>query len=239
VDPSCVVTIGGGEDLDFYAPRDFEILGVVVEAHRLEAHARQVEHRDIQPVLRHPVLRPGGERAGALRSLLGSMLQSTEVNPAVLQHASTQRVLEETMLAAVVAVIYGEPPSPPGNASRRHVVDAAKAYMQARIAEPITVAELCRELGVSRRTLQYAFGEVLGTNAVAFLRALRLNGVRRDLRNRATGPREKVQDAAARWGFWHLGHFVTDYRRMFGELPSQTLSASRSAADKTVGGMRG
>ena len=39
--------------------------------------------------------------------------------------------------------------------------------------------------------------------------------------------RTKVQDIAARWGFWHLGHFVTDYRRMFGELPSQTLQARR------------
>ena len=32
-----------------------------------------------------------------------------------------------------------------------------------------------------------------------------------------------VQDAAARWGFWHLGQFSRDYKRQFGELPSQTL----------------
>jgi AraC family ethanolamine operon transcriptional activator len=74
---------------------------------------------------------------------------------------------------------------------------------------------------VSRRTLQYSFQEVLGINPVRFLRAMRLNGVRRDLKS-GSRPAASVQDIAARWGFWHLGHFVTDYKRMFGELPSET-----------------
>jgi AraC family ethanolamine operon transcriptional activator len=94
--------------------------------------------------------------------------------------------------------------------------------MRSHIAEPITVADLCVELGVSRRTLQYSFQDVLGTNPVRFLRAMRLNGARRDLRA-GTAPADSVQDIAARWGFWHMGHFVTDYKRMFGELPSETL----------------
>jgi AraC family ethanolamine operon transcriptional activator len=199
----------------------------------LAAHARQVEHREVGEALAAGgVLRPGRQRADELRRLLASMLQSLEVNPAALQHRQTQRVLEQTVLTAIVAVVDEPgvaPPRPPaGPASRQQVVDAAKASMRSRIAEPITVADLCRELGVSRRTLQYAFGEVLGINPVAFLRAMRLNGVRRDLRT-AQVPGDKVQDIAARWGFWHLGHFVTDYRRMFGELPSQTLHARRRA----------
>jgi AraC family ethanolamine operon transcriptional activator len=227
VDADSIVTVGAGEEVDFYAPREFEILGLVLDDRRLDAYARQVEHRDVGPALRRRVLRPGAERAGELRSLLGSMLQSIDVNPGALQHAPTQRVLEQAMFGAVVALASddtaGTPPS--GGASRQQIVDAAKAYMQSHIAEPITVADLCRELGVSRRTLQYAFAEVLGINPVAFLRAMRLNGVRRDLKRAPPG--ERVHDVAARWGFWHLGHFVTDYRRMFGELPSQTLGAPR------------
>jgi len=39
-----------------------------------------------------------------------------------------------------------------------------------------------------------------------------------------------VQDIAARWGFWHLSHFANDYRRMFGELPSETLRSSAHPA---------
>jgi AraC family ethanolamine operon transcriptional activator len=57
---------------------------------------------------------------------------------------------------------------------------------------------------------------------VRFLRALRLNGVHRDLKA-AKPPGNSIQDIAATWGFWHLGHFVTDYKRMFAELPTETL----------------
>jgi len=105
------------------------------------------------------------------------------------------------------------------------IVSRAQDYMREHVEEPLTIEDLCRDLGVSRRTLQYSFREVLRVNPVSYLRALRLNGVRRALK--AVDQRcGSVQDIAARWGFWHLSHFASDYRRMFGELPSETLSRS-------------
>ena len=56
----------------------------------------------------------------------------------------------------------------------------------------------------------------------AYLRALRLNAVRRELKSPAARSKT-VQDAAAAWGFWHLSQFALDYRKLFGERPSQTL----------------
>ena len=47
VDPDTMVTLGGDDELDFYTPRGFDILGLVVDESALESHARQVEHRDI------------------------------------------------------------------------------------------------------------------------------------------------------------------------------------------------
>jgi AraC family ethanolamine operon transcriptional activator len=57
---------------------------------------------------------------------------------------------------------------------------------------------------------------------VQYLRAIRLNSARRELRD-GNPAIMQVQDIAARWGFWHLSHFASDYRTMFGELPSDTL----------------
>jgi len=85
------------------------------------------------------------------------------------------------------------------------------------------VADLCIELGVSRRTLQYSFQDVLNLNPVKFLRAIRLNAVRRALKSADANGRETVADVAARWGFWHLSHFAAEYKAMFDELPSETL----------------
>ena len=219
-----MVTLGPDDELDFYTARGFDILGLVVEAGALEAHAREVEHRDIAAALDGKgVLTPEPQRLDEFRRLLLSVLQSLEANPGAMQFRQAQRLLEQTLLAAIVGVVADDAvPSKAPCAGRRHIVDAAQALMRSRIADPISVADLCVELGVSRRTLQYSFQEVLGINPVRFLRAMRLNGVRRDMRA-GTAPAGSVQDIAARWGFWHLGHFVTDYKAMFGELPSETL----------------
>jgi AraC family ethanolamine operon transcriptional activator len=32
-----------------------------------------------------------------------------------------------------------------------------------------------------------------------------------------------VQDVAAEWGFWNPSQFACDYKRLFGERPSDTL----------------
>ena len=93
----------------------------------------------------------------------------------------------------------------------------------APIAEEGALLQVCRHVGASRRKLNDCFRDVLGTSPLTYLRALRLNGVRRELRGGAAS----VQQAAARWGFWHLGELAADYRRQFGELPSQTLKQRR------------
>jgi AraC family ethanolamine operon transcriptional activator len=77
---------------------------------------------------------------------------------------------------------------------------------------------LVSALDVSRRTLQYAFQEALGINPASYLRVERLNRVRR-----ALGNAQSVTEAATRFGFWHFGHFATEYRTLFGELPSETF----------------
>ena len=73
------------------------------------------------------------------------------------------------------------------------------------------------------------FREVLGVSAARYLRAVRLNNARRDLKDPSAAA-NSVQDVAARWGFWHLGQFSVDYKRQFGELPSATLRAARARA---------
>lgn len=106
--------------------------------------------------------------------------------------------------------------------ARKRTVDRACEYALSHLDEPLTILDLCRTLGASRRKLQYCFQETLGTNPVAYLRALRLNAARRELRNGSSPV--CVQDVAARWGFWHLSRFSSEYREMFGERPSQTLN---------------
>ena len=105
--------------------------------------------------------------------------------------------------------------------ARKRTVDRACEYALAHLDEPLSILDMCRTLGASRRKLQYCFQETLGTNPVAYLRTLRLNAARRELRQGAD--LVSVQEVASRWGFWHLSRFSSEYRAMFGERPSQTL----------------
>ena len=85
---------------------------------------------------------------------------------------------------------------------------------------PLSVMELCRKTGFSAPTLYRAFSEEFGVGPKRYLHARRLAGVRRALRSSHT--KESISDIAGRWGFWHMGKFAADYRRQFGELPSDT-----------------
>jgi AraC family ethanolamine operon transcriptional activator len=59
--------------------------------------------------------------------------------------------------------------------------------MQAHLRNPLSVLDLCRELGVSERTLLYAFQEVRGLSPMAYFKASRLNAVRQELKAAAAG----------------------------------------------------
>ena len=86
---------------------------------------------------------------------------------------------------------------------------------------------LCREVGVSRRQLEYAFRTVFDVGPREFIHLLRLNEIRRRLikarRNGST-----VTGIAFDCGITHLGRFAASYRSLFGESPKRTLLAARS-----------
>lgn len=107
-----------------------------------------------------------------------------------------------------------------GNASL--VVKRALEFIDAYPDEPATVAAVAEAARVSRRTLNYAFRSELDATPKQYLQAMRLDSARRELRRAASST--KIADVANESGFWHLGQFAADYRRQFGELPSETLA---------------
>jgi AraC family ethanolamine operon transcriptional activator len=107
--------------------------------------------------------------------------------------------------------------------NRTRVVRRAEDYMQAHLGDSLSVLDLCRGLDVSERTLLYAFREVRGLSPMAYFQANRLNAVRQELKAAPAGT-VTVHEIARRWGFFHTGEFAAAYRRLFGELPSQTLN---------------
>ena len=105
-------------------------------------------------------------------------------------------------------------------AQRQLAVDKALELILST-QDAITVSDVYAYSGVSWRTLDRAFKESFGVTPKQYIVATRMVGVRRTLLAAPTGT--KITAIAQDWGFWHLGRFSSDYKHMFGELPSATL----------------
>ena len=106
------------------------------------------------------------------------------------------------------------------NTSR--LVQKAEALALASVDEVLHVSALCQVLGVSERTLRKAFLRVHGIPPCRRLRMLRLSNARSALLS-ADGTFAKVTEIAMSFGFAELGRFSVEYKKTFGESPSQTL----------------
>lgn len=86
----------------------------------------------------------------------------------------------------------------------------------------LRVSGLASQVGVSRRTLENAFQDGIGVSPAAYIKATRLQALNRHLLE-ATGTELSVASICHQHGFSHLGQLASDYRAMYGELPSLTL----------------
>jgi AraC-like DNA-binding protein len=107
---------------------------------------------------------------------------------------------------------------------RTRAVRLALDCMKDRLGENVPISEICASTGVSWRTLDRGFREQFGIGPKAYLNRFRLGRVRAALLRKRSDT--SVADAANEWGFWHMGQFARDYKRMFGELPSATEKAN-------------
>jgi AraC family ethanolamine operon transcriptional activator len=221
-----VVTIDPTQDVDHITATDYEFLGLTVDGDSFRQCAAVLGGFDPNERLVGRVTvtpRPAGGRALAAR--LRDLLDLVEARPDLFVQPGTRQALEQECVRRVVAVIAqgtgGDQPEC-WSSSRERLVRRADDYMRAYLRKPLTVLELCRELGVSERALHYAFREVRGLSPMAYFKACRLNAVRQELKAAAAGT-ASVREVAQRWGFGHAGEFAAAYRRLFGELPSQTL----------------
>ncbi|MEH2507024.1 AraC-like DNA-binding protein/tetratricopeptide (TPR) repeat protein [Bradyrhizobium sp. AZCC 1578] len=107
----------------------------------------------------------------------------------------------------------------------RRALDA----MRGNVGRSWRLTELAAIGGVSGRTLQRQFLSFVGKTPRAALREIGLERARRELLQGT--PDLKIMDVALRCGFPHFGRFSIEYRRRYGETPSQTLKRQEVLTD--------
>lgn len=118
--------------------------------------------------------------------------------------------------------IAAETPFSRESNSHNDLVEQAERLALAHIDAPLHISALCHTLEVSERTLRKSFHKACGLPPCRHLRMLRLSQARRAL-SCADAKLVTVTEVATCFGFVELGRFSVEYRKMFGESPSQTL----------------
>ena len=213
----------GDDGFEFRSPQRHAMLGIEIDAALFASRVAGPAQIDATAFVREARLRCiDGAALHTLRQCLYTLLAAPPRLAATQGTAIASRLLRDAVLdrlsQALAHMATAVPPTVACVPSRAVLIEQAQSWVRDRLDLPPTVAELCEQLGVSRRTLQTSFHDAWGMGPLAWLRTLRLNAVRRALK---TAP--SVTAAATQLGFWHFGRFSHDYQVLFGELPSHTF----------------
>lgn len=225
IDENCVAVRPGGVEFQLATPNDFEFLGVVVPLDELQAKLEVEGVRQFNKVNLD-------ERcvASLNRNALESFKYEIQCLLNLRQAISNIEIkdsheLHERTIGALIDMLVSDASLPKLKVSAqylRRLTHRVREYLDGNPSKYVTVAELSIVVGASRRALQDAFAQAWGTNPKNYLRARGLNSCRRELLNGNSHMRT-VSDVAAYNGFLHLGQFGVDYKKLFGESPSETL----------------
>jgi AraC-like DNA-binding protein len=144
--------------------------------------------------------------------------------PDRLAHPEVARALEEALAHAMIRCLTESTAIEMDSRERSHVTVISKLeeFLAANRSEPIYLREICGAAGVSETTLRRCCHDHLGMGPVHYLWLRRMHLARVALL-RADAATATVTGIATDHGFWKLGRFSVEYRKLFGELPSASL----------------
>ncbi len=214
-------------EIELFTPDDFELWGLSASAATMQTLAASLGMR--WPT--HYAGRMQGARAapGTLARIKGLLLLAQEtlrVRRDLGAATSAMRSLEDSLLVEVLNLAIASEPLETTQRDRRRTVDRARDLMLSLTGKPMTLLDVCREVGASPRKLTYCFRDQLGVTPAYYWKVIRLNRARKDLLDSAPEGTD-IYSVAARHGFWHFSQFSQDYKRHFVERPSDTVRKAR------------
>ncbi|PPQ41807.1 AraC family transcriptional regulator [Rhodopseudomonas palustris] len=223
---SCICPPGQGRDYQFDA--EFEQLFLGVRLSALERTlAGLLGGKPNAPLEFEPVADndyPHSENLRQLTLFFGGTLNATKVSLPSQYLAELEQATAVAFLHACKHNFSSYLGVAEKDAASRHV-KLVEEYIEANWNESLTIEKLVELTGMSARTVFKAFQRTRGYSPMAFAKRVRMERVRQLLLE--AGGDASVGAIAVQCGFPHLGHFAKDYRKTFGENPSDTLARGR------------
>jgi AraC-like DNA-binding protein len=163
----------------------------------------------------------------ALRQLIrlyDDAIRVNKVQPYVVAGAEAARGLDWELIDALIECVRGKPTEEgaAANFRRLDVMARFEDRLRARPDRTPPIADICRSLHVSDRTLRAYCKAFLGMGPHRYRHLRQMQLAHRALQG-ADPDARLVSDVARQFGFDGLGRFAASYREQFGELPSTTV----------------
>lgn len=191
---------------------------------RLEdAYLPSVEHETTRFVRQLNALVKGLSHGDLPMDVTGGAIDgpSTQTRRAVSEGELRECVISG-LLRVTEAGLMGRG-SAPRMTRRADLIPKAKELVEAHLEADFTADDLAQALGVSYRVLNYAFQDALGVSPYQYVLTDKLHAARRKLKTSDIS----IIDACMTYGFYNPSRFSRQYKRLFGELPSDTRKSAR------------
>lgn len=215
VSPGCYVRSTWSEDC--------MQLMVKIEKAALESYLQGLILRDAtDPVVFEPALRFETGVGKALYEQIVFLMKQATVEDGLITSQGYRKEVSRSILAAILDKLphsYSEIVREEANRILPGHVLRAYRYIQTNYYENIANEDLAEVSRVSLRTLYAGFHKFLGMSPQSYLRLRRLEMAKRSLED--VNNQAQVSEIAANCGFSHMGRFSADFRRRYGQSPSE------------------
>lgn len=194
---------------------------------------RRVMHKVLEELLMHTAQRPlvfearmranEGSVAGWWR-LVKFLMHETGQSQGLLDEVPVSRDIERALVKGLILSQPNNYSAELASSSEAHYpqyLRRACQFICEHAREDMQLVDLERASGVSHSTLYDAFRRHCGVSTTQYLKRYRLQAVRNALLEGSR--KQNISSVAMGWGFNHMGRFSSDYRKAFGEAPSDTL----------------
>ena len=230
---ACVMSVMSSEFATEFAA-DYTQLALNIDARAIE---RKLEALIDRPVTHRLACEPAMDlrtpEAGHMQRALDFLVQCLDSSDPGWPPVALTEMVQALMVSLLCAARHNY-----SELLQRQPADAApwqvrraEEFIEANWNQPLKIEDLAAIVGTSARSLFRSFQQTRGYSPMEFTKRVRL----RQARQRLKAPdATTVTEIAFACGFGDLGRFSRDYRREFGELPSQAFDRGRSARAKAL-----
>lgn len=204
---------------------NFDVFVISLTEQKLDEVCTSLQLPDFRKLIGgHEVFRCNQHMLATFRNFLINTEQTFTTEQCTINNSLHLKQLENGLSEQIIMLfadsnqpVIRNPPR-----KRDHALLSAVNFIHESRNNILTIPDVCKACNVSQRTLEYAFRERYGLTPKEYTLIYRLNNVRKQLRL-ADPNRNRVSTIAQQQGFWHMGQFSSSYRKLFAELPSETL----------------